>query len=442
MGKSTVIYVVGLALLVHYGLSNIRSNSLASMNTYGRFYASTMSHTLAITAANIGTQLLTRNPAYTGDMVDQQLGSGGWFTMRVTRTGEEATIVATSRHLTTVCPDYPDGFVRDTVIASFRQIHFSDYGWFTDREQNGYLQPDGSHGPHFGSSDWKITGDSVFGRAHTNNRFNLAGTPYFNDKATALQQATLMAVGGVAQPVYNSGYQWGVRVSRPVTSLTTLKERAAAGNGFATALDNTDVGLEFHANGLVHLKAPYTTGAIVDTMVPLTLLASTGVMGIVGGDIHVRGTYRGRVTICAFKGTSGGGLNKGNIWIDGDFTGGDSPRLNPSSGDMAGLVAERMVYITRDDSRTPTSVLNIDAAIYTQDGECAAERYWEPGIHGRVSFFGSLTQATAGSMGVFSSGGLISGFSHTIRHDPRFLSARPPAFPSSDNYRLVAWWEN
>jgi hypothetical protein len=59
-----------------------------------------------------------------------------------------------------------------------------------------------------------------------------------------------------------------------------------------------------------------------------------------------------------------------------------------------------------------------------------------------VNLFGGVTQASAGSMGVFSSGGLISGFLCSIRHDPRLLSAQPPAFPSSDKYKLVTWWEN
>lgn len=442
MGKAIVVYVIGMAILLGYGLRNITANSLASMDTYGKYYASTMSHNLAITGANIGTQLLTRSPSYAGDMLNQQLGPAGWFDVRVTRAGESAMIFSTSRQATAVCQQYPDGYVRDTVIASFERIRFSDYGWFTDREQNGYLNPDGSHGPHFGTSDWKITGDSVFGRAHTNYKFNLAGTPYFSDKVTALHQATLMPINGIAQPVYNGGYKWGIVVSRPVTSISTLRDLSSTGRGLGLPLDNSDVGLEFQADGTVHLKVPFNTGTVADTVLPLTLLTSNGVMGVAGGDLHARGTYHGQITICAFKGTWGVGLNKGNIWIEGDLVGAENPRANPASADMLGLVAERMVYITRNDSRSASSVLSIEAAVYTHDGEFAAERYWEPGIHGRVSFFGSITQATAGSMGVFSSGGLVSGFSSTVRHDPRFLAAQPPAFPCSDRYKLVSWWEN
>lgn len=442
MGKATIVYIVGLSLLVSYGLRNINANTLASSDTFQQYYGSMMSRNLAITGANIGTQLLTRNPAYAGDLVNQQFGPGGWFDMRLTKVGDEATIIATSRYATAVSREYPDGYVRDSVIASFQRISFCEYGWFTDGEQNGYLQPDGSHGPHFGASDWKITGDSIFGRAHTNKQFNFAGTPYFQDKVTALHPATLMAVNGVMQPVYNSGYQWGVTVSRPVTSIAALKTMTTAGKGINIPLDDNDVGLEFYADGNVHLKVPFNTGALADTTVPLTGLTINGVVGVVGGDLHVKGTYHGQVTMCAFKGSWGTGLNKGNIWIEGNIVAADNPRVNASSPDMAGMVAERMVYIKREDTRTSSSVLTIDAAIYAHEGEFAAERYWEPGLHGRVSLFGGVTQATAGPMGVFSSGGLISGFYYSIRHDPRFLSAQPPAFPSSDKYKLVTWWEN
>jgi hypothetical protein len=251
-----------------------------------------------------------------------------------------------------------------------------------------------------------------------------------------------MSVAGVQHPVYNAGYNWGVLVNRPTASITDLEAQATGGNTLGLPVVNEDVGLEFSAGGDVRVKVPFNTGVILDTTVSVASLTSTGVLGVIGGDLHIRGTYKGQITVCAFSGTSGPSTNKGNVWIEGDFVGATSPRGNASSPDMAGIVAERMVYITRDPSRTPSSVLSIDAAIYAHNGEFTAERYWEPGIHGRVSVYGSITQSTAGSLGVFSGGGLISGSYYSIRHDDRFLAVTPPHFPSSDKYKLMAWWEN
>jgi hypothetical protein len=214
-------------------------------------------------------------------------------------------------------------------------------------------------------------------------------------------------------------------------------------------LQSTDVGFEFFANGTVRVLVPWNpagvpwgpSGAALDTVLPIGDLTTSGVIGVFEGDAHVKGTYNGQVTVSAFKGT-GAYANKGNIWIDGDIVAADNPQFNESSDDMLGLVAERMGYISRDDSRTSASVLNIQAAIYCHTGELTAEQFWALGLDGRVSLFGSLTQRTAGSLGVFTfGGGLTSGMYYSIRHDSRFLAVSPPHFPYSKKLRLVAWWE-
>jgi hypothetical protein len=439
MGKSSIIYVVGLSLLVGYGLMNINNNSTRSMDTYTHYYGRTMAHNLALTGANIGTQLLTRNPAYTGNLLNQQFGLNGSYDMRLTKWGDSAQIISVSSFRTIPDADHPSGYLRDTVIARFKHIPFSEYGWFTEKEVNGYVTPTGANGPHFNASDWKITGDSVFGWAHTNNKFNLGGAPYFHDKVTGRNAATLMTVAGVRAPVYNAGYQWGITVNRPAANITTLTTMATSGNVLAMPFTNNDVGLEFFSGGTVRVKVPYNTGAMRDTTLPITSLTSNGVIGIQRGDLHIKGTYQGQVTVVALK---GGTATKGNVWIDGNVVGATSPRGNPSSTDLMGIVAERMAYITRDVTRTSASVLNIDAAIYCHTGEFTAERYWDPGLHGRVSLFGGVTQNSAGSLGVFTGAGIQSGFYYSIRHDPRFLIMQPPSFPSSDKYKLVTWWEN
>lgn len=442
MGKAAVIYVVGLSLLVGYGLMNINANSTESMDTYQRYYGRTMAHNLAITGANIGTQLLTRNPAYTGDLINQQFGPNGWFDMRLTKSGMEAQIVSVSRFKTYPNPEHPDGYLRDTVIAGFKRIPFSEYGWFTEKEKNGYLSPTGTTGPHYNARDWKITGDSVFGWAHSNNSFNLGGRPYFHDKVTARNAPTLMTVGGQRAPIYNAGYQWGITVTRPIANITNLKTLAASGNALGLPLAGNDVGLTFYANGNVRVRIPYNTGATRDTTLPVSSVTTNGVIGVVGGDVRLSGTYTGEVTVCAFQGT-GAATNKGNVWIEESLVANNSPRGgNASSGDMMGIVAERMAYLTRNTSRTPATVVNIDAAIYCHNGEFTAERYWDAGLHGRVSLFGSITQNSAGSLGTFGSGGILTGYYYSIRHDPRFLVSQPPFFPSSDKYKLIAWWEN
>jgi hypothetical protein len=426
MGKAILIYVTGLSLIVGTVLYSINARSLESFDTYTLYFARTMAHNAASAGANIGTQRCLEDPNYETDMLDQSFG-GGQFSSDIQRATDSTRIVTVSK--------FPIGgmWIRDTVIAVLKHTNFSKYGWFTESEKNGYVGC-----PYYGASDWKITGDSVFGPAHTNSKFNLAGRPYFNDKVTATNAPTLMSMGGQKAPIYNAGYQWGITVSRPLTNLPNLLNTATSQGGLLAASGN-DVGLNFFNDGNVAVRIPPSTGAVRNDTVPLATLAPVGIIVANGSDLRIQGTYAGKVTVVALKGST---TNKGNVWIDGNgITAAQSPRGNPLSPDMLGIVAEQSTYISRNDSRTSSSVLNIEASVYCHNGELTAYQFWQIGLHGRVNLFGGVTQKTAGSLGVFNSSGIQNGFFYSIRHDQRFLTTAPPHFPASTKYELASWWE-
>jgi hypothetical protein len=438
MGKSTIIYVIGLCLIIGIALSNINNSSLHSMDTYSTYFGRTMAHNIAVSAANVGSNYVLFNSTYATDF--SGTFEGGHYDVIYSDSG----LAHSYTKFMTVASRYNSGgdVQQDTVRAVFQRVIFSRYGWFTEQERNGYVGPGGTKGPYYGASDWKITGDSVFGYAHTNSKFNLAGRPYFDKKVTATNSPTLMTMGGVQDPFYNEGYEWGVSVSRDTANISILKSVANQGSSFAPLMQNDDVGLEFNSDGTARLRIPYNSGSTIDTTVPLGALSASNVIGVNAGDLHIKGTYKGETTVVAFKGT-GSTADKGNVWIDGDVVASDNPRFNSSSDDMLGIVSERMAYITKDASRNSSTVLNIQAAIYCHDGEFTAQDFWTIPISGRVNLYGSITQQTAGSLGLFSSGsGLLNGFFYSIRHDPRFLKKGPPQFPFSSKFRLVAWWEN
>ena len=432
MGKSSVVYVIGLSMMIAIAMININKDSSSSMDTYTSYYGHTVAHNIALAGANIATQLIMRTPTYSGDLLNQTF-NGGHFDVRITSIAGNGKRVTSTSWVTV-----SGATVRDSVIADLRYTPFWKYGWFTESEINGYKKPDGSNGPFFGANDWKITGDSVFGYAHTNNRFNLAGRPYFNDKVTATKAPTLMTYLGQKDPIYNAGYEWGVTVNRPVSNMTNLEGEAQSAGALVDL--NKDVALTFYPDGRVNVKIPPTTGATRNDTVSMNVLAPTGVFAVKNGDLRLTGTYKGQVTVVALRGSQS---NKGNIWIDGEgIKAASDPSLNSNSTDMMGIVADRMAYITRNDTKGPGSITTIHGAVYCQNGELTAEDFWAIGKHGRVSLTGSLVQKTAGSLGVFDSGGLKNGMYYSVRHDPRFLLGGPPSFPMSDKYELVSWWEN
>ena len=432
MGKSSIVYVIGLSMMVAIAMININKDSSSSMDTYTSYYGHTAAHNIALAGANIGTQLIVRTPTYSTDLLNQSF-NGGHFDMRIT------PIAGNGKRVTSISWVTVSGAtVRDSVVAELRYTPFWKYGWFTESEVNGYKKPDGSNGPYTGADDWKITGDSVFGYAHTNNHFNLAGQPYFNDKVTATNAPALMTYLGLKNPIYNAGYEWGVTVNRPASNMTNLEGEAQSAGALVDL--NKDVALTFFPDGRVNVKIPPTTGATRNDTVSMSTLAPTGVFAVKNGDLRLTGTYKGQVTVVALKGSQ---ANKGNIWIDGDgIKAATDPSVVSNSTDMMGIVAERMAYITRDNSRNTSSLVTIHGAVFCQNGELTAEDFWAIPKSGRVTLTGSLVQKSAGSLGVFGGGGLQNGMYYSIRHDPRFLLGGPPKFPMSDKYELVSWWEN
>jgi hypothetical protein len=335
------------------------------------------------------------------------------------------------------------GIIRDTVIATLERVILSRYGYFSGQEANGYMST--SSNSTSGVSMWKVTGDSMFGYAHTNTRWNLGGRPYFDSKVTAFNPPNTMTYGGVYDPIFNGGTQWGITVNRPQANLTKLETLAGLNSPPALVTGN-DVALNFISDGTVHVRIPALTGTSRNDTVPVASLTSNGVIAVKDGDIRVKGTYKGQVTLTALSGSS---PLKGNIWIDGDVRAATNPQGNTSSPDMLGLVAERMAYVTTKDPTTGTliprdasSVTTIQAAIYTHNGVFAAEDYDSVPVSGRISLFGSVTMNASTSTGRISGGALVNGFLKSIRHDPRFLTAAPPGYPVADKYMLVSWWED
>ncbi|HUI65299.1 MAG TPA: hypothetical protein VL126_10690 [Bacteroidota bacterium] len=438
MGRSSIVYVIGLSLIVGLVLNNLSHTSLNSMNTYVNYYGATQAHNIAVSGANIASSKLLM---YGG--TPQNFGVtffGGYDTLLYAINTPVANSVTIYSYSWTFSGD-TSGTYRDTVQAVFQKVQFSQFSWFTESEVNGYLNPDGTHGPYYGASDWKITGDSVWGPAHTNNHFNLDGRPYFDQKVTALYPAVL---GGTGNPDYHGGYEWNVYEKRPTPANLEANMEAFAGSGgavFDGAGGTKDVELTF-INDQVRVQVP-PNGSLEDTTLPISALAPNGVIVVEHGDVHVKGTYQGAVTVAAFGGSSY--PNKGNVWIDGNVVAKTDPSQDPSSTDKLGLVAGRMAYITEDDTRNSSSELNLQAAVYCENGELTAQNFWNIPVSGRVNLYGGVTQISAGSLGVFNPGpplALLHGMSYSVHNDPRFLTSAPPDFPVSDSYQMVSWWEN
>jgi len=443
MGKASIIYVIGLGLLVAYALLNINFRATETVSNSMDYYGRSMAHNVAVAGANVGTHYVLSATAPSSTFTGNFYGGTYSVTIDSVNPAGDKKVMSVSEVRAFTKDGH--GLVRDTVIASLRYTPFAKYGYFSGSETNGYMSP--TSNSTSGGNMWKVTGDSMFGYAHTNGRWNLGGRPYFHDKITGFNPPNSMVYGGVYDPIFNAGSEWGITVNRPSANITNLEGLAAASAPNAL-FDGEDVSLEFLSSGNVKIKIPALTGTTRNETVALSSLTSNGVIAVKNADVRVKGTYKGKATIVALKGTAGGGT-KGNIWIDDNLVAASNPNGNQSSPDMLGLVSERMTYVTTKDPstgllipRTAASVTSIQAAIYCHDGIFGVQDYDTVPVSGRLNLFGALTMAASTSTGKISGGSLVNGFLKSIRHDPRFLTSAPPNFPVSDKYELVSWWEN
>lgn len=443
MGKQVIVYVLGMSLLLGFAVTNLNKTGLSSNDLLSIYYAKSTARNIALSGANIITQLCLADTTYRTNLMNQNF-SGGTFDATITPMGDSLKIRSVS-HVPIRYYDNANSTWRteasDTVEAILSRLYFSEFGYFSESETFGYLSPTSNTIANITTPVYKITGDSIFGPAHTNGRWNFSGSPYFRDFVTG---GSTPNYSGSTRPIFAKGSKWGVTYTRPTVRLDDMENAAASGGKLWTssATGGQDLGLQFSSNGQVRVKIPWNTGSIKDTTyASLSSLAPNGVIGVKGIDVRVSGTYSGRATVFA-RSTPTAAL-KGNVWLQGNLVAANSPRTNPASTDMMGIVAERMCYIaTTGFSRNASSEVYVDAAIYCQNGVLGVENYNTIAPSGRFNLYGGVAIKSATVFGTFSGNTLLSGMIRSIRFDKRFSAMSPPAFPFANKMRLKSWWQN
>ena len=312
--------------------------------------------------------------------------------------------------------------VQDSIVALFNnQVSMSQYGWFSDNE-NGVF--------------W-ITGDTCWGRMHSNKMVHTKGVPVFMKKLTSSLGLSPPIKKNTAE--FRGGYE---KIDKQVlpTNMSRMENAATAGNGGAAvntkSLYDVDLELDFLADG----RVGRTVSGVTDTVL-VTDIAPTGVIWGTK-DIKVKGTLNGQLSILADD----------NIWIDDDVVMADNPVTNPNSNDALGLVARDDIYVTNNTANNIDCT--IQAALLAVNGSFKAEDYNTRGVAGRLTVYGSIAQNLRGPVGRFQTVGsnlvLKDGFYKSYYHDKRFdptetgvTHINPPGYPtlSGNGLSLVYWWE-
>ena len=275
-----------------------------------------------------------------------------------------------------------------------------------------------------GRAIWFTSRDVLTGPVHSNDRFNIAGSPTFNGPVTSavgtINYQNPPPTGG-NNPQFNGGLQLNAANITMPTSATTLRVAAqAAGGAYFTG--NTTIVLQ--ANGTMLVTNP-----VLGWTNQVRALPANGALFVTGGNLTVSGTLNGSLSM----GTSE------DLILAGHVRYADNPRVNPNSDDLLGLVAERNVIIPT----TAPSNLFIDATMMAMNSSFTVADWWSTPVRGTLNVYGGIIQQRRGAVGTFdASTGLVThGYIKNYAYDTRLVSMTPPHYPTSGLYRTLLWRE-
>lgn len=293
-------------------------------------------------------------------------------------------------------------------------LSFSRYSYYTQWESLAN-----------GTAIWFTSQSHLAGPVHSNDQFNIAGSPVFDglvsSAAGSINYRTPPPAGG-NNPQFNGGLTLGVAPITMPVSASKLRA-AAAGSGGKWYVGNTTIALQ--ANGT--MKVTNAAAGLNNTVVALP---ANGAVFVNGGNLNVSGQLDGQLTL----GTSA------DLILTNHVTYVDDPEANPSSNDILGLVAEGNVVIS---SGAPND-LHVRASIMALETSFTVENWWTGSPRGTLDIYGGIIQDRRGPVGTFSSssGNLLTGYAKDYRYDNRLLNMTPPFFPTTGKFEEIYWEES
>jgi hypothetical protein len=410
-GKAALIVVIGFGLLLGYvgnNLSVIATRAQGNMSVYA---GATESHNLAITGANVGLSRLYQDTSWRGTRTQTLTSSlNGSYTYTIS-TG------ANGRPLLRSISAYHGSseILHDTVEVQFGTNSFQSFSlfaWMTNTEGNVY---------------W-ISGDSVWGRVHSNGTMHMDGTPTFIEKLTTAAGIDPKPGVGTNKAIFKKGFETGVAKIRFPNDLSLIAASSVMGG--RSYAGNIEVklrgGTASDGDGYALV---YRGGSLIDS-VYLDGGSFNGVLGATG-TISVSGTLDGKLSI----------FSPQEISIIDNIT---YANRGSGSNDILGLVCENDVTVANNTANAGDCV--IDGCIFSRSGSFTAEDWNAGKPRGRLYVSGSIVQDTRGAVGTFSGSTLKTGYLKSYRFDQRLADPlfRPPGFPGfyAQTYAIGSWWES
>jgi len=420
-GKGALILVLGFSFTLGYislNLNRLASRSSKNMAVYNEV---TMSHNVAQAGANLGLSRVYVDPTLRGLITDQTLMNGVYTNSRLVVRMDSLNpftlrLRSISSHITTMGKT-----IGDTVEIFFspqRNNSFTLLFWMTMFEGNVF---------------W-ITGDSVWGRVHSNGNLHMAGQPVFFDKVTTSGNIDPRPGTRTNNAIFKNGYETGVADLDWPSDLSELVAASTVGGKKYTSeiWVELDGGTAANNDGwaYVYNSSAMTPGTAIDS-VDLSDPTFNGVI-LSTQDVHVQGTLDGKLSLTSLA----------DVRIENDLL---YENRDPATGDdILGLIAEDNTIVVNNTANQSDCI--IDGSVFCRDGSFTAENYNHGSPRGQLIFNGSIVQEQRGPVGTFSGSTLRTGYLKKYKYDQRLSDPlnRPPFYPGYWNGTLAItnWWES
>jgi cytoskeletal protein CcmA (bactofilin family) len=410
-GKAALIVVVGFSIILGFvvrSLSVVSTRAQSNMSTYA---ASSESHNLVITGANVALACLYQDTTWRGTETQSLSGSfNGSFTYTIFNGADGRPNILSVSYVRG-----PSEVLRDTIRVAFgskTDQSFTLWAWMTNIEGNIYF----------------ITGDTVWGRVHSNDKICISGSPVFMGKVTTAKTFNNSPGTGSNYAIFKNGYETGVA---PITFPSDLsKISAAASAGGRLYAGNVTVKLSGGSSSDNDGYALVYSGATLVDSININDGTFNGVLGS-SGTVSVEGTLDGRLSI----------FSTSQVYITDNLL---YENRATSTNDVLGLVSENNIVVANNTANQSDVI--IDGSVFCRNGSFSAESYNSGSPRGHLYLTGSIVQNKRGAIGTFSGSTIKTGYLKAYRYDERLadLSFRPPFYPGfvSMAYPIASWWES
>jgi hypothetical protein len=405
-GKATLLVVMGFSLIFLIVGKNLGSISNRAVDNSVEYYNQTISHELAVSAANLAANKIFFNNSWDKGFSDLDL-KGGKISAKV-------EIVDAIKNIKKIVATGEYGDKEHKVEVTLAPSSFSKFAYLSTNDPSNLY--------------WSKE-DTIYGPFHSQGNIKADRHPVFWGKATTNGKVEYRTSKDKDAPHFYGGFEDGIDLPLPKNGISNV-EAAANDNGTVFNLNSGDeMYLTFQSDSITY-KIVDKKGKTVDQKtVAANAFTKNGVVFVKGGDIKMEGVVKGQFTIATDQ----------NVYLEDDIVYKTDPREDPNSTDLLGIVSENNVLIANNLANA--NGINIHASIYCQDGGFGAGWSLFPIFCGKINLLGGIQNKSRVQIGVIGLLGNLLGFSRAYKYDNRLALMSPPSYPGTGIFEIVSWKE-